>query len=88
MNGDMLDPSEANPKKLPTPPPNRQLGINMLDGRNKLAEYRLPPKIEKKVVNEQRYVPDTQGTCSTTLTRRRRSRHCCTIVRGWRLHMV
>ncbi|TKW25544.1 hypothetical protein SEVIR_3G126000v4 [Setaria viridis] len=72
MNGDIdledraeellvsLDPSKANPKKLPTPPPKRRLGINMLDGRNKLAEYRLPPKIEKKVVNEQRYVPDTR----------------------------
>ncbi|KAM3300722.1 hypothetical protein ACQJBY_041634 [Aegilops geniculata] len=72
MNGDIdledraeellvsLDPSKANPKKLPTPPPKRRLGINMLDGRNKLGEYRLPPKVEKKVVNEQRYVPDTR----------------------------
>ncbi|KAL6848843.1 hypothetical protein ACP4OV_021426 [Aristida adscensionis] len=72
MNGDIdledraeellvwLDPSKENPKKLPTPPPKRRLGINMLHGRNKLAEYRLPPKIEKKVVNEQRYVPDTR----------------------------
>jgi pentatricopeptide repeat protein len=55
-----LDPSKENPKKLPTPPPKRRLGINMLDGRNKLAEYRVPPKLEKKVVNEQRYVPDTR----------------------------
>ncbi|KAK3135182.1 hypothetical protein QOZ80_5BG0415660 [Eleusine coracana subsp. coracana] len=72
MNGDIdledqaeellvsLDPSKENPKKLPPPPPKRRLGINMLDGRNKLAEYRLPPKIEKKVVSEQRYVPDTR----------------------------
>ncbi|KAG8067432.1 hypothetical protein GUJ93_ZPchr0005g15797 [Zizania palustris] len=72
MNGDIdledraeellvsLDPSKLNPKKLPTPPPKRRLGINMLDGRNKLVEFRLPPKIEKKVVNEQRYVPDTR----------------------------
>ncbi|KAG2645673.1 hypothetical protein PVAP13_2KG413910 [Panicum virgatum] len=72
MNGDIdledraeellvsLDPSKENPKKLLTPPSKRRLGINMLDGRNKLAEYRLPPKIEKKVVNEQRYVPDTR----------------------------
>ncbi|PWZ19045.1 Pentatricopeptide repeat-containing protein [Zea mays] len=72
MNGDIdledraeellvsLDPSKSNHKKLPTPPPKRRLGINMLDGRNKLVEYRLPPKIEKKVVNEQRYVPDTR----------------------------
>ncbi|XP_066314171.1 pentatricopeptide repeat-containing protein At2g15690, mitochondrial-like isoform X2 [Miscanthus floridulus] len=72
MNGDIdledraeellvsLDPSKANPKKLSTPPPKRRLGINMLDGRNRLVEYRLPPKIERKVVNEQRYVPDTR----------------------------
>ncbi|CAO2180296.1 unnamed protein product [Urochloa humidicola] len=72
MNGDVdledrteelmfsFSPSTANPNKLPSPPPKRRLGINMLDGRNKLAEYRLPPKIEKKVVNEQRYVPDTR----------------------------
>ncbi|KAL5231851.1 hypothetical protein ABZP36_030627 [Zizania latifolia] len=72
MNGDIdledraeellvsLDPSKHNPMKLPTPPPKRRLGINMLDGRNKLVEFRSPPKIEKKVVNEQRYVPDTR----------------------------
>ncbi|CAO2192955.1 unnamed protein product [Urochloa humidicola] len=53
-------PSTANPNKLPSPPPKRRLGINMLDGRNKLSDYRLPPKVEKKVVNEQRYVPDTR----------------------------
>ncbi|KAG0537262.1 hypothetical protein BDA96_03G133600 [Sorghum bicolor] len=72
MNGDIdledraeellvsLDPSKANPKKLSTLPPKRRMGINMLDGRNRLVEYRLPPKIERKVVNEQRYVPDTR----------------------------
>ncbi|CAL4957263.1 unnamed protein product [Urochloa decumbens] len=53
-------PSTANPNKLLSPSPKRRPGINMLDGRNKLAEYRLPPKIENKVVNEQRYVPDTR----------------------------
>ncbi|KAG6484949.1 hypothetical protein ZIOFF_053474 [Zingiber officinale] len=34
--------------------------MNMLEGRNKLAEYQLPPKIEKVVVKEQVYVPDTR----------------------------
>jgi hypothetical protein len=55
----LLHPSNANHKKLPTPPPKRRLGINMVDGvdgRTKLVEYRLPPKIKKKVVNEQMYV--------------------------------
>ncbi|XP_020105339.1 pentatricopeptide repeat-containing protein At2g15690-like [Ananas comosus] len=55
-----VDPSKAVASKLATPPPKRRLGINMLDGRNKLGEYRLPPKIEKKVVKEQGYVPDTR----------------------------
>ncbi|XP_073007006.1 pentatricopeptide repeat-containing protein At2g15690, mitochondrial-like [Typha latifolia] len=55
-----IDPSKAVANKIPTPPPKRRLGINMLDGRNKLGEYRLPPKIEKKVVKEQGYVPDTR----------------------------
>ncbi|KAJ4768398.1 Pentatricopeptide repeat-containing protein [Rhynchospora pubera] len=55
-----LHPSEADLKKIRAPPPKRRLGINMLDGRNKLGEYRLPPKIEKKVVKEQVYVPDTR----------------------------
>jgi pentatricopeptide repeat protein len=55
-----LDPSRADPKKIRALPPKRRLGINMLDGRNKLGEYRLPPKIEKKVVKEEVYVPDTR----------------------------
>jgi hypothetical protein len=52
----LLHPSNANHKKLPTPPPKRHLGINMVDGRTKLVVYTLPSKIEKKVVNEQMYV--------------------------------
>ncbi|XP_008810384.2 pentatricopeptide repeat-containing protein At2g15690, mitochondrial [Phoenix dactylifera] len=55
-----IDPSKVNPEKIPTPPAKRRPGINMLDGRNKLGEYRLPPKIEKKPVKEQVYVPDTR----------------------------
>lgn len=55
-----VDPSKLDSKKIPTPPAKRRPGINMLDGRNKLGEYRLPPKIEKKPVKEQVYVPDTR----------------------------
>ncbi|XP_064959548.1 pentatricopeptide repeat-containing protein At2g15690, mitochondrial-like [Musa acuminata AAA Group] len=55
-----MDPSKSIASKIPTPPAKRRSGLNMLDGRNKLGEYRLPPKIEKKVVKEQVYVPDTR----------------------------
>ncbi|WOL16913.1 hypothetical protein Cni_G25701 [Canna indica] len=55
-----MDASKTLPSKIPTPPSKRRSGLNMLDGRNKLGEYRLPPKIEKKVVKEQVYVPDTR----------------------------
>ncbi|RWW25048.1 hypothetical protein GW17_00010640 [Ensete ventricosum] len=55
-----VDPSKILPSKIPTPTAKRRSGLNMLDGRNKLGEYRLPPKIEKKVVKEQVYVPDTR----------------------------
>ncbi|KAF3324474.1 pentatricopeptide repeat-containing protein [Carex littledalei] len=55
-----LDPSKVDLKKIRAPPPKRRLGTNMLDGRNRLGEYRLPPKIEKKTVKEQVYVPDTR----------------------------
>ncbi|XP_074587345.1 pentatricopeptide repeat-containing protein At2g15690, mitochondrial-like [Curcuma longa] len=55
-----MDPTKTVASKIPTPPAKRRSGLNMLEGRNKLAEYRLPPKIEKKVVKEQVYVPDTR----------------------------
>ncbi|URD95490.1 PPR repeat [Musa troglodytarum] len=55
-----LDPSKILLSKIPTPTAKRRSGLNMLDGRNKLGEYRLPPKIETKVVKEQVYVPDTR----------------------------
>ncbi|WOL20554.1 hypothetical protein Cni_G29359 [Canna indica] len=55
-----MDASKTLPSKIPTPLPKRRSGMNVLDGRNKLGEYRLPPKIEKKVVKEQVYVPDTR----------------------------
>ncbi|KAM0933590.1 putative tetratricopeptide-like helical domain superfamily, DYW domain-containing protein [Dioscorea sansibarensis] len=55
-----IDPSKVSPKKIPTPPRKRRLGINIVDGKNKLAEYRLPPVIVKPQVKEQVYVPDTR----------------------------
>ncbi|KAG6481085.1 hypothetical protein ZIOFF_057677 [Zingiber officinale] len=53
------DPSTTVASKIQTPPAKRRYGLNMLEGRNKLAEYQLPPKIEK-VVKEQVFVPDTR----------------------------
>ncbi|KAG0451307.1 hypothetical protein HPP92_026512 [Vanilla planifolia] len=56
-----MDPSKANPKKIKAPPAKRKAGINMLDGKNKLGEYRLPPPPPKAPpVKEQGYVPDTR----------------------------
>ncbi|PKU68678.1 pentatricopeptide repeat-containing protein At2g15690, mitochondrial [Dendrobium catenatum] len=56
-----MDPSKFNPKKIPTPLAKRRAGINMLDGKNKLGEYRLPPPPPKAPpVKEQGYVPDTR----------------------------
>lgn len=56
-----MDPSKVNPKKIPAPPAKRRAGINMLDGKNKLGEYRLPPPPPKAPpVKEQGYVPDTR----------------------------
>ncbi|KAG9440419.1 hypothetical protein H6P81_020584 [Aristolochia fimbriata] len=50
-----LDPSKT-VSKIPAPPPKIQLWINMLDGKNKVSEYRAPP-VKKK---EPGYVPDTR----------------------------
>ncbi|GAB2269633.1 hypothetical protein Dimus_004558 [Dionaea muscipula] len=60
-----LDPSKANPKKLPTPPPKRFMAVNMLDGRNRLAEFKSPYlyKDDPKYIaslKETAYVPDTR----------------------------
>lgn len=56
-----MDPLKVNPKKVLTPPAKRRAGINMLDGKNKLVEYRLPPPPPKvPPVKEQGYVPDTR----------------------------
>lgn len=60
-----IDPSRVNPKKIPTPPPKKQSTINMLEGKNRLAEIRNPTlyKDDEKLraaMKEQRYVPDTR----------------------------
>ncbi|PKA57210.1 Pentatricopeptide repeat-containing protein [Apostasia shenzhenica] len=56
-----MDPSKVDPKKIPTPPAKRRAGINMLNGKNKLGEFRLPPPPPKAPpVKEQGYVPDTR----------------------------
>lgn len=57
----LTDPSKAVPSKIPTPPPKKRYDHHMLEGRNKVLEYRLPPpKVESKPVKEQVYVPDTR----------------------------
>ncbi|GAB4851748.1 hypothetical protein Ancab_031150 [Ancistrocladus abbreviatus] len=60
-----LDPSKAIPKKLPTPPPKKRMAVNMLEGRNRLAEFKNPTlyKDDEKYIaalNEKGYVPDTR----------------------------
>ncbi|ONK73392.1 uncharacterized protein A4U43_C04F31010 [Asparagus officinalis] len=60
-----MDPSkDPTRKKVPTPKAVRRFGINhMLDGKNKLVEYRIPQSIDRPIipkVNEQGYVPDTR----------------------------
>ncbi|PIA46804.1 hypothetical protein AQUCO_01500386v1 [Aquilegia coerulea] len=60
----LLDPSKVNLKKIPTPPPKKRSAINMLDGRNRLIEFRsvTPYKNDEKAnqPKEQGYVPDTR----------------------------
>ncbi|CAN4107704.1 unnamed protein product [Withania somnifera] len=60
-----LDPSKAVGNKIPTPPPKKQLAINMLEGRNRVAEFRNSTlfKDDEKLraaMKEQAYVPDTR----------------------------
>ncbi|KAL0334856.1 UNVERIFIED_CONTAM: Pentatricopeptide repeat-containing protein, mitochondrial [Sesamum radiatum] len=60
-----LDPSKAVTNKIPTPPPKKQSGINMLVGRNRIPEFRNPTfyKDDEKfraAKKEQVYVPDTR----------------------------
>ncbi|KAL2347944.1 hypothetical protein Fmac_001944 [Flemingia macrophylla] len=62
-----LDPSKAVADKIPTPPPKRYPAISMLDGRNKIIEYKNPTlyKDNEKLkalngMKEAGYVPDTR----------------------------
>ncbi|XP_061352647.1 pentatricopeptide repeat-containing protein At2g15690, mitochondrial-like [Gastrolobium bilobum] len=66
-----IDPSKAIAQKLPTPPRKKQSGINMLEEKNRVSEYRysIPYKEEEaheklKGLNGQMreagYVPDTR----------------------------
>ncbi|XP_042491875.1 pentatricopeptide repeat-containing protein At2g15690, mitochondrial [Macadamia integrifolia] len=65
-----LDPSKAVANKILTPPPKKRTAINMLDGKNKVGEYRCtsPYKAEayEKLkglggqMKEAGYVPDTR----------------------------
>ncbi|CAI9304100.1 unnamed protein product [Lactuca saligna] len=60
-----LDPSKIDPKKIPTPLPKKFSAINMLEGKNRVGEFRNPSlyKDEEKfraANKEQSYVPDTR----------------------------
>lgn len=60
-----LDPTKADPKKIPTPLRKKFTAINMLEGKNKVSEFRNPTlyKDEEKfraANKEQVYVPDTR----------------------------
>ncbi|KAJ6804644.1 pentatricopeptide repeat-containing protein-like [Iris pallida] len=60
-----MDPSKAPAKpNVPLPKPVRRFGINhMLDGKNRLGEFRLPRSLDRSVipkVKEQTYEPDTR----------------------------
>ncbi|KAA8545881.1 hypothetical protein F0562_020668 [Nyssa sinensis] len=60
-----LDPLKAVANKIPTPPPKKQSAINMLEGKNRLSEFRNPTLYRddeklKARMKEQGYVPDTR----------------------------
>ncbi|KAL4581216.1 hypothetical protein LXL04_017426 [Taraxacum kok-saghyz] len=60
-----LDPSKTNPKKIPTPLQKKFSAINMLEGKNRVGEFKNPSlyKDEEKfraANKEQSYVPDTR----------------------------
>ncbi|KAL8264602.1 hypothetical protein R6Q59_022732 [Mikania micrantha] len=60
-----LDPSKADPKKIPTPLAKKFTAISMLEGKNRVGEFRNPTlyKDEEKfraANKEQSYVPDTR----------------------------
>uniref|UniRef100_A0A2P2JHN4 Pentatricopeptide repeat-containing protein At2g15690 n=1 Tax=Rhizophora mucronata TaxID=61149 RepID=A0A2P2JHN4_RHIMU len=60
-----LDPSKAVAKKVPTPPPKKYSLISMLEGKNRIVEFRNPTLYKddeklKALKNTQTYVPDTR----------------------------
>ncbi|KAF5450237.1 hypothetical protein F2P56_030604 [Juglans regia] len=62
-----LDPSKAVANKIPTPPPKKRTAISMLDGKNRISEFRNPAlyKDDEKLkasigMKEAGYVPDTR----------------------------
>ncbi|KAJ4716325.1 Pentatricopeptide repeat-containing protein [Melia azedarach] len=62
-----LDPSKAVAKKIPTPPPKKHTAISMLDGKNRITEFRNPTlyRDDEKLkalsqMKEAGYVPDTR----------------------------
>ncbi|KAF7834192.1 pentatricopeptide repeat-containing protein [Senna tora] len=62
-----VDPSKAVANKIPTPPPKKRTAINMLDGKNRIIEYKNPTlyKDDEKLkalsgMKEAGYVPDTR----------------------------
>ncbi|KAJ0011430.1 hypothetical protein Pint_34420 [Pistacia integerrima] len=62
-----LDPSKAITNKIPTPPPKKRTAISMLDGKNRILEFRNPTlyKDDEKLkalsqMKEAGYVPDTR----------------------------
>ncbi|XP_024165355.1 pentatricopeptide repeat-containing protein At2g15690, mitochondrial [Rosa chinensis] len=62
-----LDPSKAITNKIPTPPPKKRTAISMLDGKNRITEFKNPTLYKDdeklKALNSMRgggYVPDTR----------------------------
>ncbi|MED6155016.1 Pentatricopeptide repeat-containing protein, mitochondrial [Stylosanthes scabra] len=62
-----LDPSKAVANKIPTPPPKKYTAISMLDGKNRIIEYKNPTlyKDDEKLkaligMKDAGYVPDTR----------------------------
>ncbi|MBA0667289.1 hypothetical protein Goklo_000395, partial [Gossypium klotzschianum] len=62
-----LDPSKVDANKIPTPPPKKHTAISMLDGKNRISEFRNPTLYKDdeklkalKALKEASYVPDTR----------------------------
>ncbi|KAH1030801.1 hypothetical protein J1N35_042975 [Gossypium stocksii] len=62
-----LDPSKVDANKIQTPPPKKRTAISMLDGKNRISEFRNPTLYKDdeklkalKAMKEASYVPDTR----------------------------